>query len=127
MIGCNDPRVGLLSRFKRLPPHALMPKTGHTFLLSGVTFYQAELSRSGPGRHAVRLFAQHDNPHDPLAVAALINGRIVGHISRGMAPRYREAIERLEATGRQVWVSATVRRDPGLYVEIDCPFPEQFD
>jgi hypothetical protein len=75
----------------------------------------------------MRLVAQHDNPHDPLAVAAFINGRIVGHISRRMAPRYREAIKRREATGRQVWVSAKVRGDVGLYVEIDCPFPEEFD
>jgi hypothetical protein len=108
------------------PRRHLAPRTGSTFLVSGVTHRQDELRRAGVGVHQFQLICEPDNPYDGHAVAVYCSGNHVGYISAKISKRWTEAISRIERnTGKQVWLHGTIEEGAlGLRAELDCPWPE---
>lgn len=61
----------------------------------GESHYQTgilELLESGQPVYEARLVCERGNPHDPNAVAVFIGKLKVGHLARGDAEEYREAL-----------------------------------
>lgn len=100
----------------------------------GVSHYQDALRRlSGvagdePVRHAVRaaLVPEPTNPHDPNAVTVLVDGELVGYLSREDALRYGPAVTLLREHGRLLVCDAVVggrgrasdTRNLGVFLEL---------
>lgn len=96
--------------------------------LVGVEHYQATLARLAVGTPLmVELVAEVDNPYDANAVAGQVDGRVVGHLRRDVAPKYREAIVLANEHGFRLFVRTVVqKRDDGLRRPgwLDIPSPE---
>jgi hypothetical protein len=109
------------------PRRHVAPRTGATFLVSGVSYRQDELRRAGVGVHQFLLVGEPDNPHDRHAVAVYCSGNHIGYISAKISKRWAEAITRIERdTGKQVWVHGAIEEGAvGLRAELDCPWPEE--
>jgi hypothetical protein len=77
----------------------------------------------------VSLVAEPTNPYDENAVQVLYDGSIhVGYVSRKMSSLYREAVDRHESAGEQLWIHGQVCEDEDhgdLYVEMWCPWPDE--
>lgn len=108
------------------PRRHVAPRTGATFLVSGVSYRQDALVRAGSGVHQFLLVCEPDNPYDKHAVAVYCSGNHIGYISAKISKRWAEAIARIERnTGKQVWVHGTVEDgELGLRAELNCPWPE---
>lgn len=115
--------TGQLERDIAAPVH-LSPGGGFTFELAGESRYQDELDTICGGRcdegHNLSATAQlcfePDNPHDPNAVAVLIQGMVVGYVPRSLAAGLRLQLLRLNPNQRPVMCEARIlggcRRGP---------------
>jgi hypothetical protein len=99
----------------------------------GESFYQPaliEVSHCPPsGRHgyecSAELVLEPDNPHDKFAVRVEIDGRLVGHLSRGTARRLGKRLRGLKSEGKQAICMAYVGRGddhPNLGVTLRLPY-----
>jgi hypothetical protein len=86
------------------------------FEVVGESFYQGELARLA-GQHGedgaeVRCIAtlapEDDNKHDPKAVAVLVNGRKVAHLSREDARSFRRRLSQKRLSGATTTCDAIV-------------------
>lgn len=99
--------------------------------MSGAQHRQDELASVGSGKRLFRLTRQPDNPHDSNAVQVLCDGVHIGFISAKNSSRYSEAIAKVEATGRHVYVHGQVRKQGNQHSTtwvalIDCCYPDEF-
>ncbi|KPF91065.1 hypothetical protein IP81_12760 [Novosphingobium sp. AAP83] len=84
----------------------------------GESFYQQDLSDCQVGE-PVRLFHEHDNPHDAKAIAVVsVRGKTIGYLPRDSWLRrpllkekkeYSAAIERINYKGKFLGIVITVR------------------
>lgn len=110
----------------------LLPGNGHYEMdIVGESHYQRHLEAvcDGPTRGGVHrqssatLILERDNPYDKNAVAVLIDGGKVGHLSRHTATQFREWISKSEWNGREQFRCHAVIRggwdrgdgDTGMY------------
>jgi hypothetical protein len=107
--------------------HVVPPTERAAFLVSGTTHRQANIARCGRSLRLYRLAAEPANAYDENAVQVLYGGTIhVGYISSKMSSLYREAVDRYENAGEQLWVHGMVHEDDtGLYVELWCPWSDE--
>lgn len=101
------------------------------FHVTGTRYRQDALAEVGSGKRLFRLTRQHDNAHDPYAVQVICDGLHIGFITAKNSRRYSEAIAKVEATGRQVFVHGQVRRQGNQHSTtwvalIDCCYPDEF-
>ena len=98
------------------PPVHLARGRGFTFEIVGEGNYQDALDLVCGGKcedghklsTTAQLVFQEDNPHDPNAIAVLIDRRVVGYIPRDLAPGMRSDILRLNPEERPVTCEAKV-------------------
>lgn len=83
----------------------------------GESFYQDALEALGGGRtergverhsHQASLMPEPENPKDSAAIAVLIEGRLVGYLSRENARAYRPVLDLVEAKGLGVGCHASL-------------------
>jgi hypothetical protein len=94
-----------------------IPRGGY-FAVAGVVHHTAEIARVYPLRRAGQepvsqdIFAtlqrQPQNPHDPNAVAVLLDGHLAGYIPKENASAWSHYLARLEADGYRVKVHARI-------------------
>lgn len=112
----------------------IAPRSGpydQPFHVSGTSYRQDALAKVGSGQRLFRLVRQPDNVHDPYAVQVMCEGVHIGFVTAKNARRYAQAIARVEATGRQVFVHGQVRKQGNQHSTrwialIDCCWPEDF-
>jgi hypothetical protein len=94
-------------------------------LVSGVSYRQDALRSAGEGTHLFRFVCEPTNQHDSEAVAIYCASEHIGYVSAKIAPRYGEAVRRIEAGGAELWVHGSIEvNELGLLARIDCPWPE---
>ena len=106
----------------------------HEVAVAGTSYHRVaiqKLAKNAPGVPALvlchaELVLEADNPHDPLAVTIRIDGAVVGHLGRQLAPNVRRALELEGLAGQTTTVDAvisngltTADRSYGYTVELD--------
>ena len=104
---------------------------GWPFHVSGTSHRQDALAKVGSGKRLFRLIRQPDNPHDPYAVQVVCEGVHIGFVSAKNSRSYSDAIAKIEANGREVFVQGQVRKQGNQYSTrwvalIDCCYPNEF-
>jgi hypothetical protein len=103
------------------PPEAPQPihlarGRGYTFDLVGESHYQDTLDALCGGKceegHrlplTVQLCFQEDNPHEPNAIAVLVDREVVGYVPRHLAARMRDELLKLNPAERPVTCDAKI-------------------
>jgi hypothetical protein len=93
------------------PVPATIVISGHASVyLVGTERYPAEYARAEAEQPVyLELDAETDNPHDPLAVAGLVDGRVAGHLPREVSAKYHAPLLAAKTLGFRIVVATEYR------------------
>lgn len=107
--------MGLFRRTPKSVPPTIVISGHRSVYLVGTDRYPAEYARAKAAQPVyLELVAEVDNPHDALAVAGLVDGRVAGHLPHEVSSKYHAPLLAAKALGFRIVVATEYRpRDNG--------------